>query len=123
VVIVLASEAVSPARGQTLLPALPTVTTVGMGAEGSAQLYLNPSTPGLNQLHLFIYPTRPRAPVTGVRVTAGRPGGRPQLVRSVRIASHHYIQYVLLGPGTWRFHVALRVGGRRESFAISRIVP
>ncbi len=123
VAIVLASEAVSPARGQTLLPALPTVTTVGLGPEGSAQLYLNPSTAGLNQLHLFIYPTRRRAPITGVRVTAGRPLGRPQLVRSVRIASNHYIQYVLLSPGTWRFHVAMRVGGRRESFSISRIVP
>lgn len=121
--LIIASETVSPARGQALLPELPTITTVGFGTQGSAQLYLNPSSPGLNELHLFIYPTRASDPITGVRVTQARPGATPQTVRSVRLASNHYVQYVLLSPGTWHFHITMRVAGRTESFGISRVIP
>lgn len=120
--LIVASEAVSPARGQSLLPQLPTVTTVDLGSQGTAQLYLNPSSPGLNELHLYIYPSPTSAPIAAVRVTQARPGRASQLVRSVRVASNHYIQYVLLTRGPWRFHVTMRVGRHLESFDIARTV-
>ena len=120
--LIVASEAVSPARGQSLLPELPTITTIGLGAQGSAQLYLNPSSPGLNELHLYIYPLPSSAPIARVRVTQARPGATPQTVRSVRLASNHYVQYVLLSPGTWHFHITMRVAGHTKSFIIARAI-
>ena len=117
-----AGQAVSPARGQSLLPQLPTISTVSLARGGSAEVYLNPGAPGLNELHVFIYPPRARTAIGAVEVTAAV-GDRPsQLLRHLRIAPDHYVNYVLLTPGRWIFHVSAQVGGRVESFDVRRTI-
>jgi len=114
----MAGQAVSPARGQPLLPRLPTISTVSLAGGGSAGVYLNPGVPGLNELHVFIY-----SAATGtVQVTAASGGGPPRLLRQLRIAPNHYVDYVLLTDGAWTFHVSAQVGGRSESFDVKRVI-
>ena len=115
-------QAVSPARGQSLLPELPAISTVRLALGGSAEVYLNPGAPGLNELHVFIYPPHTRTTIGAVEVTAGL-GDRPlQLLRHLRIASNHYVSYALLTSGKWIFHVSARVGDRIESFDVKRTI-
>jgi soluble P-type ATPase len=115
-------QAVSPATGQSLLPELPAISTVGLALGGSAEVYLNPGAPGLNQLHLFIYPPHTRTTIGAVQFTAALGDRPPQLLRHLRIASNHYVSYALLTSGTWTFRVSARVGGRIESFDVKRTI-
>ena len=113
-----ASQAVSPARDQSLLPRLPTISTVGLPRGGSAEAYLNPGAPGLNELHVLIYPPHAHMAIGAVQVTAAPAGGAPQLLRQLRIAPGHYVDYVLLTGGRWTFHISVQVGGMAESFDV-----
>ncbi len=120
-----AGQAVSPARGQSLLPRLPAISTVSLAGGGSAEVYLNPGAPGLNELHLFIYPPGPphaRTAIGTAEVTAALGDRPPQLLRHLRIAPGHYVNYVLLTSGRWIFHVSVQVGSRIESFGIQRTI-
>ena len=117
-----AGQAVSPARGQPLLPELPAISTVSLALGGSAEVYLNPGAPGLNELHVFIYPPRAHTTIGSVEVTAALGDRPPQLLRHLRIASDHYVSYVLLTSGKWIFHVSTRVGGQIESFDLKRTI-
>ena len=115
-------QAVSPARGQSLLPELPAISTTRLALGGSAEVYLNSGAPGLNELHVLIYPPHARTTIGAVEVTAAL-GDRPlQLLRHLRIASNHYVSYALLTSGKWIFHVSARVGGRIESFDVKRTI-
>jgi heavy metal translocating P-type ATPase len=117
-----AGQSLSPARGQSLLPELATISTVSLARGGSAEVYLDPGAPGLNELHVFIYPPHSRTAIGDVEVTAALGARPPLLLRHLRIASNHYVNYVLLTSGTWIFHVSARVGGRVESFDVKRTI-
>jgi len=118
----LAGQAVSPARGQSLLPRLPAISTVSLARGGSAEVYLDPGAPGLDELHVLISPPHARMTIGTVEVTAARGDEPPRLLRHLRIAPGHYVNYMLLTPGTWTFHVFAQVGGEAESFDIRRTV-
>jgi heavy metal translocating P-type ATPase len=118
-----AGQAASPARGQSLLPRLPAITTVSLAGGGSAQVYLDSGAPGVNELHVFIYPPHAHPAIGGVAVTAALGDRPPQLLRHLEIAPGHYLNYVLLTPGKWTFHVSVQVSGRAESFTIDRTIP
>ena len=120
--LIVASETVSPARGQSLLPVLPTISTVPLRSGGTAQVYLNPGTSGVNEFHVFLYPTQPRAAISGVDVTARRGLSAPRYLRHLRVATNHYVNYVVLGAGPWTFQVSIRIGGIHDSFSVSRAV-
>jgi Cu+-exporting ATPase len=113
-------QVVSPARGQSLLPELPSITTVQFGGGTSAQAYLNPGAPGLNELHVYVYPQHASAKISDVEVTAELGSGRSESLRHLRIASNHYVNYVLLTPGQWTFHIAIGISGGTESFDMKR---
>jgi hypothetical protein len=112
-------QAISPARGQSLLPALPDITTVSLAGGGTVQAYLNPGAPGLNEFHVYIYPgdARAAAIATATAAVAGRP---PQQLRRLRLGPGHDLFYVLLSRGRWAFRVSVRVGGRVTSFSLQR---
>ncbi|HTW07960.1 MAG TPA: HAD-IC family P-type ATPase, partial [Acidimicrobiales bacterium] len=117
------SELVSPARGQTLLPELPHISTVSLGGGGNAQVYLDPDAPGLNELHLFFYPSHARTTITAVQVDARPQGsGSPEALRHLRVAFNHYVNYVLLSRGAWLFTVNARIDGRAMSFSVHRTI-
>jgi hypothetical protein len=118
----LAGQAISPARGQSLLPQLPVISTVSLARGGSAEVYLNPGAPGLNEFHVFIYPPHARMTIGNVEVTAALGHRPPQLLRHLRIAPGHYVNYVLLTTGRWIFHISAQVGGRVESFDIKSTI-
>jgi heavy metal translocating P-type ATPase len=114
----MAGQAVSPARGQPLLPRLVTISTVSLPWGGSAQVYLSPGAPGLDEFHVFIY-----SPGTvAVQVTAAPAGGPPRLLRQLRVTQDHYVDYVLLTDGRWIFHVSARLGNKVESFDVERAI-
>ncbi len=121
-VLTVLGQAVSPARDQSLLPELPYISTVSLAGGGSAQVYLNPGAPGLNELHLYIYPPRSHTKITGVKVTAAFGDQPPQLLQHLRIASNHYVNYVLLKSGRWTFRIYARIGDRTASFVVKRII-
>jgi hypothetical protein len=93
-----------------------------LGSGASAQAYLNPGAAGVNQLHVYVYPARPSAAIREVEATAELAGGHTESLRHLRLASNHYVNYVLLTPGKWTFHVAVGIGGRTRSFDITRTI-
>jgi heavy metal translocating P-type ATPase len=119
--VTVASQIVSPARGQSLLPELPTISTISLAGGASAQVYLDPGSPGLNELHLYFSPLS--APVTDVGVTAERTDGATEALRGVTAGPGHDIRYVLLTSGEWTFQVTAHVSGRTAHFTFERRIP
>jgi hypothetical protein len=114
------SEAVSPARGQSLLPELPSITTVALPHGGSVEMYLDPGTAGVNQFHLIFNGSEADLASVKPLVVASVAGGGPQPLRQLRLATGHYTDFALLQPGRWTFHVVARFGGTPVSFDFTR---
>ena len=121
--LILASQAVSPTRGQSLLPSLPSITTVGLPDGGSVEAYLDPGAVGVNQFHLIFGGAASNQASVIPTVTAGHDGGSPQLLRQLKVSTGHYTDFVVLSRGQWRFHVTGRYGGSAISFTVSRSIP
>jgi heavy metal translocating P-type ATPase len=117
------SELVSPARGESLLPELPSITTVALPHGGSVEMYLDPDAVGVNQFHIiFSGPAADLATVKPV-VTASIAGGPTQNLRQLRVSAGHYTEFVLLQAGRSTFHVVARFGSTPVSFDFSRTLP
>jgi hypothetical protein len=112
-----ASQALSPARGQSLLPSLPALTTQPLPDGGSVESYLEPGGTGVNQFHLIF--TGPRSVMSTIEpvVTATLNGGSPQVLRQLPVGPGHFTDFVVLTPGRWRFDVVTPYGGRSVSFS------
>ncbi len=115
-----ASEAVSPARGQFLLPTLTTISTVNLSGGRSAELYLQPSQPGVNEFHVLV--SGPGSAAATVSVRAVRGTTPPPVPRQLRLGPGHYVDFVALTQGEWQFHVEVGVSGSRSSFTVDRVV-
>ncbi len=118
------AEAVSPSRGQPLLPELYSVTTVNLPDGLGAEVYLASSDAGANQFHL-LYTGPGTATGTGVstpRVLAIRAGGGPLPLRMIRLSPSHYTAYAVFDPGNWRFTIRGRVGGHLRTFSVTRVL-
>ncbi len=116
------SQALSPARGQPLLPELPSVTTVALPAGGSVETYLTPGRVGVDQFHMIF--SGPAGDLDTVRplVTAGADGSSPQVLRQLRLSPGHFSAIVVLSQGTWRFHVTGTFAHRPVSFTVTRAI-
>ncbi len=117
------SELVSPARGQSLLPELPSISTVALPHGGSVEMYLDPGTTGINQFHIIFSGSEPDLAAVKPLVVASVAGGAPQNLRQLRVAAGHYTDFVLLQPGRSTFHVVAKFGGTPVSFDFSRTLP
>ena len=111
------AQLVSPAKGQSLLPTLPTIVDVSLPTGGQAEVYLSPGSVGPNQLHVIL-PAAAARP----RVSASRDGAPPQLLRQFRLSPGHYVDVVVVTPGTWRFTFATSIARRPVAFAVSKSV-
>jgi cation-transporting ATPase V len=112
------AQLVSPARGQSLLPTLPDIIEVPLSTGGQAELYLVPGSPGPNELHLIL----PSVPSVPPRVTASNDGAAPQRLRQFVLSPGHYVDFVVLAPGTWHFSVTTSLHHRPVSFSATRQV-
>ena len=118
------AEAVSPSRGQSLLPQLYDVTTIGLPHGDSAQVYLSFSNAGVNQFHVVF--TGPSAEagygVPRPRVVATMRSGGATPLRMIRYGNSHYTSYAVFAPGTWRFTVHSVLGGQPVTFSVTRVL-
>jgi hypothetical protein len=112
------AQLVSPAKGQSLLPTLPDIIEVPLSTGGQAELYLVPGSPGPNELHLIL----PSVPSVPPQVTASKDGGAPQRLRQFALSPGHYVDFVVVAPGTWRFSVTTSLHHRPVSFGATRKV-
>ncbi len=113
------SQALSPARGQSLLPTLPSITTTTVPHGGSVESYLDPGGPGVNQFHLIFSGTPAQLAAVDPRVTANTTGGTPTLLRQLKLAPGHFTDFVVITPGWWHFHVSTVFGGTHVTFVIT----
>ncbi len=118
-----AGQSVSPARGESLLPTLPSLTIVNIGHGGTVETYFEPGGAGLNEWHLIFYgPAGDLASVQPV-VTARLGNSAPVRLRQIRVASGHFTEVVVLAPGHWQFSVHSRFGPAQVSFVVATVVP
>ncbi|HXQ90166.1 MAG TPA: HAD-IC family P-type ATPase, partial [Acidimicrobiales bacterium] len=115
-------QAVSPSRGQPLLPSLPSISEVALPHGVGAEVYLGSSRAGVNQFHLFLTTSNgvSGSTVLAPRVIAGRVGGGAAPLRLLRLSPGHYIAYAVFAAGSWRFTVTCLVDGRSRSFTVDR---
>jgi heavy metal translocating P-type ATPase len=106
------SQLVSPARGQSLLPSLPSIVVTDLPDGGSLESYFSPGTAGPNQWHLLFQGTSAQLASLRPVVTASHDEGPPSVLRQLRFAPGHYSEIVDLTPGRWRFGVTTPFGGR-----------
>ena len=113
------SQVVSPARGQSLLPELPSIATHALPQGGSAETYLEPGRVGVNQFHLIFSGNPAELATVHPVVTAASAGGTPHLLRQLTVSAGHFSDIVVLTPGTWRFTVTTPFGAHAVSFTTS----
>jgi soluble P-type ATPase len=111
------AQLVSPAKGQSLLPTLPSIVDVSLPTGGQAEVYLSPGSVGPNQLHVIL-PTAAASP----RVSASRDGAPPQPLRQFQLSPGHYVDVVVVTPGIWRFAFNTSIGHRPVTFAVTKSV-
>ncbi|HEY4928493.1 MAG TPA: cation-translocating P-type ATPase [Acidimicrobiales bacterium] len=115
------TQLISPARGQSLLPGLPSISTVALPLGNSAEFYLDPGRTGVNQAHLVF--SGPDADATTSALSGSTAGGPEQPFRQFRYSPGHYIAVVVLSAGNWQFRVTASVHGQATSFTVDRTIP
>jgi soluble P-type ATPase len=120
--LVVVSQVLSPARGQSLLPTVPSVTTVGLPQGGSVESYLEPGGTGVNRFHLIFDGTQAQLATVDPLVTAAVNGGPALVLRQLEVGPGHFTEFVVLSPGRWLFRVTTRFGRSPVSFALSRTI-
>jgi heavy metal translocating P-type ATPase len=112
------AQLVSPAKGQSLLPTLPDIVEVPLVTGGQAEVYLSPGSPGPNELHLVL----PSVPTSAPVVSASHDGSAPRRLREFALNPAHYVDFVILTPGTWHFSFAVALDHRPVAFSVTRHV-
>jgi Cu+-exporting ATPase len=114
----LIGEAISPARGQSLLPVLPGITTVSFPGGRDGEVYLAPNSPGVNSIHLLFEQDGAFAATSDVQVTAALNGGPAVATIEHQISVGHYVGYGLnLRAGRWTFVDTALVAGKMVRFS------
>jgi heavy metal translocating P-type ATPase len=113
------TQLISPARGQSLLPDLPSITTSALGHGVSIQSYLDPGSAGVNQLHVFV--DGPGASSANVAIRIEGPAGAIP-TRVYKSSTAHFIAIALLTPGTWHFTETISINDSNQIVSITRHV-
>jgi len=118
----LVSQVVSPARGQSLLPELPSLVVTQFPGGGSVESYFNSSAAGANQWHLVFTGTPEQLATVNPVVSAAHDGERLRVLRQLRFGPSHYSEIVDLTPGPWRFVISTPFGNRHVTVTLHRKV-
>jgi P-type Cu+ transporter len=118
--ITVGAQVVSPARGQSLLPTLPDISVVALPHGASAQVYLEPGRPGVNQFHLIVTDQKGSPLTARPVVRATRRGGGSIPLRMAQLSPGHYLSVTVLSSGTWRFDVVAPTGSGLDRFSVER---
>jgi hypothetical protein len=116
------SQAVSPARGQSLLPTLPDISVVALPHGDSAQVYLEPGRPGVNQFHIIVTGPTGSALTGPPVVRAARQGAGAHPLRLARLSPGHYLSVTILTPGAWRFSIVAPTRSGTDRFSVERTI-
>jgi heavy metal translocating P-type ATPase len=117
-----AGQTVSPARGESLLPTLPSLTIVSLPHGGSAETYFEPGGTGLNQWHLIFYGSAAQLASVRPEVSVRFDDGAPEQLRQLKVARGHFTEIVVLRPGRWQFRVRTRFGPAEVTFKVATAV-
>jgi heavy metal translocating P-type ATPase len=113
------AEAVSPARGQPLLPRLPTVVDTALPGGVTAEIYLDSSNSGVNSFHLFLLDGNGNGVAgSATSITAHHAGTASVPLRLSLFGVGHYFSVVNLEPGRWTFAVTTTVRGHHDTFSV-----
>jgi len=118
------SQIVSPARGQSLLPDLPSIATRALPQGGSVETYADPGRVGVNQFHLIF--SGPPSVLSSVRplVTAAPAGGARVPLRQLTVGAGHFSEIVVVGAaGPWHFRVTTPYGRSTLTFTVTVVFP
>ena len=87
-------------------PGQPDLYTISLPGERSVQAYVDPGTPGANEVHFtFFDPAGGELPVADARINATPAGGPRQELEVRRLGPGHFVAGAELQTGTWRFGV------------------
>jgi soluble P-type ATPase len=118
-VAVLGSQALSPARGQSLLPSSgsPAVTTVALGGGRRLEAFADPGRSGENRLHLTFFDAAGAGlPIDVLEVVTADRGMGSTLPLS-RIGPDHFVASASLDAGVRTFLVRVRPAGSQTRTA------
>ena len=116
------SQVVSPARGQSLLPDLPSLVVTQLPGGGSVESYFNSSATGPNQWHLVFTGTPEQLASVDPTVSASHDGQPLRVLRQLRFGPSHYSEIVDLTPGPWHFVISTPFGNRHITVTLHRRV-
>ena len=103
----------------------PTIYTIALAGGRSVQTYVDPGTPGLNQVHATFFNTQGNElPVRDGAVISGTPAGSgpTTTLAMTRLSAGHFVGQGNLQAGRWRFDVAATAGdapGYYVSFTVT----
>jgi copper transport protein len=96
----LAEQPVQPVAGP------PTVYTIGLGDQGSLQVYLDPGTAGTNDFHATFFDTSgAEAPIMSCTIAVFPKAGPPELLQPRMLEPGHFVASFDADPGTLGFDV------------------
>jgi copper transport protein len=91
---------VAPAAGQ------PTLYTTTFSDGASIQAYVDPGSPGPNQLHATAFDRRGNElPLHAISLIAIPPDGRAIALEPQKFSAGHFVASVEIAPGAWRFEI------------------
>jgi copper-transporting P-type ATPase V len=114
---VVASQALSPARDQTLLPSAASspLTRVALGDGKTLEAFADPGRAGLNQIHLtFLDAAGEGLSVDELEVSASDPHGGHAPLPVTRVGPDHFVVSTALDAGVWSFHLVVRPARSRR---------
>jgi nitrogen fixation protein FixH len=94
----------APPQTITIIPGNPPIYRIDLPSGESVQAYVDPGTPGANELH-FTYFTAAggELPIADVTMSATSPSGTREEPKPRRLSRGHFVASVQLDPGTWTF--------------------
>lgn len=89
------------------VPGLPTIYTVHLPGNNSVQVYLDPGTPGANELHVtFFDPAGNELPVPSVQLGIAPSGQPPAALTPRELEPGHFVADTQLKAGSYRVSIA-----------------